>query len=103
MPLEAALTAVESAIRNAIAANSFAEAGVLLERYAADVERLWLSLPPQSEAARALPGRTRHLLDWTRMMTLAAREYAAVELDHLQAVSRFHSPRSFSPHIRADA
>jgi hypothetical protein len=103
MPSEAALTAVETAIRDAVASNRFAEAGVLLDRYANAVEQLLRSLPPESEAARALPVRTGRLFDWARTMTLAAREYAAAEVDHLQSVSRYHSSWSSSPRVRADA
>jgi hypothetical protein len=103
MASEAALTDVETAIRKAVAADCFAEAGVLLEGYVAHVERRLISLPPGSEAARALQVRVLDLFGWTKVMTLAAREYAAAELDRLQSVSRYQNPRTSSPHFRADA
>ena len=103
MSPEAALTALETAIRNKVVSDSFGDAGVLLDRYAADVERVLRSLPPGSAAASALQTRALDLLGWTRMMTLAAREYAAAGLDRLQSVSRYHAPRTSPPRFRADA
>jgi hypothetical protein len=103
MPSEAALTAIETAIRNAIVTDSFAEANVLLGRYVAAAEELLRSLPPGSEAVRALQVRTHDLFGWTKVMTLAAREYAAAELDRLQSVSRYHHPRISFPRFRANA
>jgi hypothetical protein len=103
MPSDAALTAAETAIRNAIVSDSFAEAAALLCLYGSEIEQLARSLPPESEAAQALQVRVRELFDWTTMMTLAAREYAALELDHLHSVSRYHDPSRPSPHVRADA
>jgi hypothetical protein len=103
MPSDAALTATETAIRNAIISDSFAEATALLGRYGSEIEQLARSLPPESEATRALQVRARDLFDWIRTMTLAAREYAAVELDRLHSVSRYHDPSGPSPRVRADA
>jgi hypothetical protein len=100
---DAALTAAETAIRNAIVSDSFADATALLGRYGSEIEQLARSLPPESEAARALRARAFDLFGWTRTMALAAREYAAVELDHLQSVSRYHDPSGPSPRVRADA
>jgi hypothetical protein len=103
MAPETALTDIETAIRNMIVANSFAEANILLGRYGNGVEELARSLPPGSEAARALRVRALDLFDWIQVMTLAAREYAVVELDRLQSVSRYHNPGAPSPRVRADA
>ncbi len=101
--MEAALTAIETAVRDAIVSDSFAQADVLLGRYVAAVEGLLRSLPPGSEEVRALQVRTLDLFDWTKVMTLAAREYAVVELDRLQSVSRYHHPRISFPLFRANA
>jgi len=103
MPSEAALAAIETAVRNAIVSDSFAEADVLLGRYVAAVERLLRSLPPGSEEVRALRVRTLDLFGWTKVMTLAASEYAAAELDRLQSVSRYHHPGISLPRFRANA
>ena len=103
MTTEAALTAAETAVRNAIVSNSFAEANILLGRYGSAVEELARFLPPGSEAARALRVRAVDLFDWIQVMTLAAREYAVVELDRLQSVSRYHNPGASPSHVRADA
>jgi hypothetical protein len=103
MSPEAALTAVETAIRDAIVSDSFAEANALLDCYVAHVERLLRSLPPGSAAARTLRVRAFDLFGWTRMMTLAGREYSLAELDRLQSVSRYHNSPASPACFGADA
>ena len=97
------LTSLENAIRRSVAADSFVEAQALLGEYVVEVERQLRVMPAGPEELRALEKRTRNLFEWTSVMALAARGYAAADLSHLRLLSRYrHSAGSF-PHVGTQA
>ena len=84
--MDSTLRTLESAIRNAVASQSFAQAGALIAQYAAAVEESARIVADSPEAAGGLRARVLDLLQWSQTMTLASRESAAVGLARLRSL-----------------
>lgn len=76
------LSAIESALRNAVAAGAYEEAERLLSGYCKQLET----------AGEIL--HARKLLDWMFHMVSAARAHHAAHLTELSAVVPYRSPKS---------
>ncbi len=88
---------LESAIRDAVARDSFAEAAALLHRYAACVEWQLQSIAPGSDNALALRLNTEALFDWTKAMASASRAKSAAQIARLRFAGAYRDGRPFSP------
>jgi hypothetical protein len=86
------LTAIENALHEAVATETLAQAGRLIEEYVSEIERQVRTFPPGSRQILDLEGRVCHLLEWVGIMVRGTREHASIEIRRLRSISSYSEP-----------
>jgi hypothetical protein len=97
------LYVLETAVRQALAADQLAQAGFALERYVAEVGLQARSIDARSPKARELERRAHETLEFAVMMALASREDATAELGRLTSLKAYGRGKPRRVDFRAEA
>jgi len=95
------LTSLETAIREAVAAEALPRTGFLLDCYVREAERHVLTTKVDSVEMLDLERRVRDSLDWVDLMVRAIREQASAERRRLESISSYFDQASPS-HLAQD-
>ena len=97
-----ALQTLDTEIRNAIAADCFTEATVLLSRYLAEIETRLRAMPPASVQARRMACDALALFEFSTAMTASSRDGAAADLERLRHLGVYQGPGQPSQRLQSE-
>jgi hypothetical protein len=92
------LEAVTGRLRQAVAAQSYAEARSLIGTYCELLDRAFQSFPPASPQAAQIAGEARDFYQWAMRTVILDRAHCAAEIERLGQVSRYLATDGRTPH-----